>query len=268
MAKYYKCKKPNSRHAIASIKKPVAYSPSFFGFKGIDGDGLGVKICIIDSGKPDSSFLQIPIAGAVDFTSTQESDMHGHATGVGGILTARATGNIAGMIPQCRVWYAKGIKNDGTGDHGSIQASILYAIVNTVDIIVMSFGSETAHPSLQDAIRKAYKSNICIFAAAGNDSKQTKDANFPARLSEVMSVGLASKGSKVQIVDHESPAIDLNIKSVYTTYLNDQFIKMSGSSVAAPAAAGVAACIIQKYRNEGKKISPTEVYQRLMDSAP
>lgn len=265
--KNYTCKKPNSRHAIDSLKKPTDYSLNKFGFKNIAGDGLGVKICIIDTGLPKSKYLQTTGRNAIDFTDSTVYDQHGHATGVAGMLIARAPGNMLGLAPQLNTFYAKAIKNDGRGEHGAVQASILYSIVQGVDIILMSFGCESAHPVLKDAIKKAHNNGICIIAAAGNDRSQTKDADFPARLPEVLSVGLkTTKGQDVQTITTDLPAIDLSIDSLYTTYLNDKFIKMGGSSIAAPIAAAAAACIIQREKSKNIAIQPLDVYKEVIHS--
>lgn len=263
--KTYKCKKPNASHAVSSLKKPINYSLNDFGFKNLTGDGLGIRICVIDTGVPNTSFIKTPASNSIDFTNTSVLDTHGHATGVSGIMVARASGNMTGLIPQSTILYAKAIRDSGNGDHGAVQASILYSIVQEVDIILMSFGCEIAHPSLKDAISKAYKNNICIIAAAGNDRSSTKDADFPARLNDVLSVGLKdAKGKSTQHSSLDSPAIDIHIDSLYTTYLNDMFIKMGGSSIAAPIVASAAACIIQKQRSKNIIMTPAEIYGQIM----
>lgn len=264
--KYYKCKKPNSKHAIDSVKNSIIYSPEYFGFKKIKGNGLGVKICVIDTGLPRSKHLPSINKNSIDFTNSSVFDKHGHSTGVSGIINSNAKGNIIGIAPRASLWYAKAIGDNGSGEHGAVQASILYAIVQNVDIIVMSFGCDSMHPFLQDAIKKAYNSGICMFAAAGNNKSQTKDANFPARLKEVMSVGLCDK-KRIQTGKIEAPSINIPLESIYTTYLNDKFIKMGGSSVAAPIIAGAAACLIQKERIAGNDIKPIDIYEKLMKSA-
>jgi subtilisin family serine protease len=265
--KNYTCKKPNPTHAIDCLKKPTNYSLQKFGFKNLSGDGLGIKICVIDTGLPRSSHLQTTVRNAIDFTDTNIYDQHGHATGVAGMLVARSPGNMLGLAPQATVFYAKAINNNGRGDHGAVQASILYSIVQGVDIILMSFGCESAHPSLKDAIKKAHNRGICIIAAAGNDRSQTKDADFPARLPEVLSVGLkTSKGQDVQNITADLPAIDLSINSLYTTYLNNKFIKMGGSSIAAPIAAAATACVIQQQKGKNTIINPLDVYKEVIHS--
>lgn len=265
--KIYKCKKINSSHAVASLKKPIHYSLSKFGFKNLHGDGLGVKICVIDTGVPNTSFIKTPANNAIDFTNTSVMDSHGHSTGVSGIMVAKSPGNITGLIPQSTIIYAKAIRDNGNGDHGAVQASLLYSIVQNVDIIVMSFGCEFAHTGLKDAIAKAYKNNICIIAAAGNDRSSTKDANFPARLNNVLSVGLKdAKGNSIQSSSGDSYAIDLCIDNLYTTYLNDMFIKMGGSSIAVPIVASAAACIIQNHKSKNIKLMPSEVYEKIVSS--
>lgn len=262
----YKCKRYNDKNALCSLPEPMHYTPGYFGFQNIYGDGLGVSICIIDTGAPTGKHFRIPIRNCIDFTNTSVYDTHGHSTGVSGILVAQSRNNINGIVKQSNVFYAKALDDSGRGDHGSVQSAILYAIVKSVDIIVMSFGSPTHHSALQDAIKKAYDQNICVFASSGNANTQSKDADFPARLREVMSVGICDPGSPNQIGDTSAPALDIPVKSLYTTYLNNKFIEMGGSSIAAPIAAGAAACLIQYQKARKAKYTPSDIYESLMKS--
>ena len=265
--KTYNCKKIINKYIIDKLDKPLNYSLKNFGFKNLQGDGSGVKICIIDSGVPNNKFIKTKVKNSIDFTNTSIQDFHGHATAVAGLMIAKVPGYMTGLIPNVNIIYAKAIKNSGEGDHGAVQASILYSIIQSVDIIVMSFGCEHSHPSLQDAISKAYNNNICLIAAAGNYRSNTKDADFPARLPQVLSVGLKdSKGKNIQYSSTDYPAIDLSIDNLYTTYLDDKFAKMGGSSIATPIAASAVACVIQNQKNKKYILEVSNIYKQVMHS--
>jgi len=260
----FKCNKTNSRYAVSSTKSKINYTPSYFGFKGLNGDGSGVKICIIDTGYPRHSNIKIKASNIIDFTGSKNAalDVHGHATGVVAIIKASGS-NMTGLAPKSEIYYAKGLGDEGEGSHGSVQAALLYAIVKRVDIIVMSFGSETKHPMFHDVIKKANKEGICMFASAGRSKKTTSDSDYPARFPEIMSVGhttgnIPKTGKKgVQHIFFPSA-------SLQTAYLDNRYIKMSGTSISAPVAAGLAAIILQKSIEKGSRLSPKEVYDKLM----
>jgi len=260
----FKCNKTNPRYAVREIKKRIRYLPATFGFRNLNGDGSDAKICIIDTGYPSHKDIPVQMSNVIDFTQSKElaKDIHGHSTGISGILKAQGK-SIAGIAPKAECFYAKGLNDEGEGDHGAIQASLLYAIVKRVDIIVMPFGSECLHPVLHDAIRKANREGIVMFASSGNHSKRTRDADYPARFPEVMSVGLTS-GSKVLPGSYEALNMDFPIKSIDTTYLNNMYVKMRGSSIAAPIAAGIAAIILQKYSTKTKRPAPQQLYRHML----
>ena len=120
----------------------------------------------------------------------------------------------------------------------------------------MSLGSPTEPPQhLHDLIRQATEKGIIIIAAAGNDSDKV---NFPARYDEVIAVAALDKDGKMarfssrgNQVDSVAPGVDM-----YSTFLNNEYCKMSGTSQAAPFIAGICALIISliKKQNEVRQI--------------
>lgn len=260
----FKCIKTNSRYAVSNLKKKISYNPCDFGFGNLKGDGSGIRLCIIDTGYPVHKEISVPMSNVVNFTNGDNSlkDEHGHGTGISGIIKANGK-NLVGLAPRTECFYAKGLHSDGRGDHGAVQASILYAIVKQVDIIVMAFGSEVDHPVLHDVIKKAHKERISLIAASGNSFNNTKDADFPARFPEVMSVGRSNSNLPI-LGDTSAPSIYLPIKSLDTCYKNDKFIKMSGTSVLTAVVAGIAAVTLQRVKPKKARLSPTELYSSMI----
>ena len=117
------------------------------------------------------------------------------------------------------------------------------AINMNVDIINLSLGSSTTPPeSLHNLIREAVAQGIVIVAAAGNDSHAV---NYPARYDEVIAVAALDQGgclatftSKDETIDIVAPGVD-----IYSTYLRNEYCKMSGTSQASPFVAGICALI-------------------------
>ncbi len=255
----FKFGKINYRNVIKQPKSRIIYNPVYFGLSHIDGDGAGVKICIIDTGYPSHADLgKVGMTHVVDFTSSPDKakDVHGHSTAVSAVIKANGE-NMIGIAPASEIFYAKALGEYGVGQHDAIQASVLYAIIKKVDIIVLSCGSESCHPVLHEVIKKAYNSNICIFAASGNISGKTKDANYPARFTEVLSVGYGKKHNT------STPSAHLNIKHLESAFLDNTYIKMSGTSILTPVVVGVAALLIQNRRKSNNPIKPIEIYKEL-----
>ena len=257
----FHCPRPNSKNAISSLDKKIQYNPEYFGISNdsVNGDGSGIRICVIDTGYPVHNKIPVSLENVIDFSNNKNGarDDHGHATGVAGIL--KGNGDVKGIAPAADMFYAKAIANSGQGTHSAVHASILYAIVKNVDIIVMSFGCNVEHPLLNDVINKAYKSGICLFAATGNINSKKKDIIYPANFSEVMGVGYTKGNERKEILDAR-PGVALPYKSLDTMYKHNDYIKMSGNSILTPVVAGMAARIIQKY---DRKMTPKQVYSAL-----
>jgi subtilisin family serine protease len=115
--------------------------------------------------------------------------------------------------------------------------------MGNVDIINMSLGAPGAPPqSLHDVIIEATNKGIIIIAAAGNDGKIV---NYPARYDEVIAVAaldangnMAGFSSRDNTVDSVAPGVD-----IFSTFTNNQYAKMSGTSQAAPFMTGICALL-------------------------
>lgn len=257
----FKCRRPSSRSLSQDID-PVVYNHEIIGFRKISGDGKGVKICVIDSGSAVHKDLSIICPDhVVDFTQSLHGslDVHGHGTAVAGILTARNHLGLTGFCPSAEVFYAKGINDKGLADYNNVVASLLWAIIKEVDIIVMAFGSQTYSQHMHDAIKKAYRHNIAMFAAAGSFDPKVL-ADFPARLPEVMAVGW--EGSKINKGNDSPNKIHLPMKAIKTTFLKEGYFNMSGTSSLCAAAAGISAVILQQARGNKKAFANTSSFYK------
>lgn len=259
----YKCGKVPNKFASDELPSFVSYQPQDLGLSNVDGNGRGIRVCIIDSGYPNHYCIPVPRTNVVDFTQSEGGalDKHGHGSGIAGII--KANGMMTGLAPMCDVYYAKALDNAGVGTHGTVQAAVLYSIIKKVDIIVMSFGSETSHPVLHDAIKKAANSKIAVFAACGNIIGTTKDAEYPARFTEVMSVGICS-GMKPKVGENGRCNIDFPATTLQTLFCDNRYTKMSGTSILTAFAAGVAIRLAQKSKDKNGCIEPLKLYDEMM----
>ena len=166
-------------------------------------------------------------------------------THVSGIVGARQNDfGIIGIAPECKILPIKVLDDGGHGGFYTIEAGIRAAMAANVDIINMSLGAPFEPPaSLHAAIQEAAARGIILVAAAGNDSGAV---NYPARYDEVIAVAaldkngeLASFSSRGTEVDAGAPGVD-----IYSTYLNNQYALLKGTSQASPFIAGVCALIL------------------------
>jgi subtilisin len=210
--------------------------------------GEGIRVAILDTGISDHTDLITAWKkdNAINCTSdpTWEDKGSGHGTHVAGIIASSDNDfGVVGVAPNCEIIPIKVLDSNGSGNYESIEKGLRNAINMNVDIINMSLGSSTTPPeSLHDLIRQAVAQGIVIVAAAGNDAHAV---NYPARYDEVIAVAaldqngcLATFTSKDETIDIVAPGVD-----IYSTHLNNEYCKMSGTSQASPFVAGICALI-------------------------
>lgn len=217
--------------------------------------GKGVKIAIIDSGV--ASHPDLVVAGGTNVingsSTTSYVDQNGHGTHVAGVIAAQGTnGGVKGVAPAASIYAVKALDSNGEGYTSDIIAGIDWAIQNKMDIISMSLGSSESSTALKNAIDTAYSNGLLIVAAAGNDGNTSgtgTNIEYPANYSSAIAVGavdssnrrasFSSTGSKLEV---SAPGVD-----IVSTYLNNGYEKMSGTSMATPFVAGDLALLKQKY---------------------
>ncbi len=224
--------------------KPVNYSIK----EGGTETGKDVRICVIDSGRPVHKDIKISNAEQTSFCDENSCihDNYGHSTIVSGIIKANNKNSIIGVAYNSRLLYAKVVNDAGECSFNSIVAAVLWAIVKKVDIIMIAIGTQYDYNILHDSIRKARRSNICIISAAELIGDNNSEITFPAKYNQVFSVGSLKRGNNKEIIEK----IDNYIpnKGLYTTYLNNKYIRMTGTSIATAYYTGLTAKLIEKYK--------------------
>lgn len=239
--------------------------------------GAGVKVAVLDTGIASHHIdLKEAIILSRDFTgsSTGVSDTNGHGTHVAGIIGARQNnGGVIGVAPECKLLIGKVLNNSGGGSLDSVVKGIEWAIENGADIINMSFGSPGVYfPSIRTAIDKALKKNIFVICAAGNGGMNREQISFPANYDPVISVGAINE--KWEIAKFSSKGKHLDIVApgdgITSTYPLNTYMKLSGTSMAAPFVSGLAALALAKHRNYGggtKLNTQHQLFQHLIKTA-
>ncbi|MGB3261915.1 S8 family serine peptidase [Paenisporosarcina sp.] len=230
---------------IASTRVPSAWNSGF--------TGKGIKVAVIDSGISTHSDLQI--AGGVSTVSYTSSynDDEGHGTHVAGIIGARNNSfGVKGVAYETELYAVKAFNRDGEAYLSDLIEGIDWSIANGMDIINLSSGTQTSTRSFLNVVNKAYDSGLLIVAAAGNDGAPDgldDTVDFPARYASVIGVGavdryfgrasFSSTGPEVEVA---APGVD-----ILSTYLDNQYAYMSGTSMATPYVTGQLALLKQAY---------------------
>lgn len=187
-----------------------------------------------------------------------------HGTHVAGIIGGTIDNNIggAGVAPNTKIMPIN-VFDGGSAYTSDIIQAIHYAVENGADIINLSLGSYVYNAAFNDAIQFAHKSGVVIVAAAGNDAIST--SYYPASYSNVISVGSTTSKEVKSSFSNVGMFLDIVAPGsfVYSTLPNNGYGMMSGTSMASPIVAGVAALVMAAE----PALSNVEIENRLFTTA-
>jgi thermitase len=202
-------------------------------------------------------------------------DDNGHGTHCAGIIGAEGNNGfgIAGINWNVEIMPLKFLASNGSGTTKDAIEAINYVIdrkrkgVN-VRIISASWGSTQRSKALHDAIKRAGDEGILFVAAAGNNSDDSdRRPHFPAgyNLPNVVSVAALDHNDQLARFSNygaKSVHIAAPGEKILSTWLNQEFHVASGTSMATPEVAGVAALIL----SIDPKMSVKELRAKLFNS--
>jgi subtilisin family serine protease len=119
-----------------------------------------------------------------------------------------------------------------------------------VRIISASWGSTQKSRALEDIIRKAYEEGILFVAAAGNSSTNNdRNPHYPSsyNVPNVVSVAALDRNDQLASFSNYGPksvAIAAPGVDILSTWLGNEYEEKSGTSMATPVVAGVAALML------------------------
>src|SRR3954471_7136656 len=187
-----------------------------------------------------------------DFVSRDNypSDDQGHGTHVTGTIAALNGGGQGGtgVAPDARVLPLKVLDNTGSGTAEDVANAFDLAGDMGIRIVNASLGAYGDAPAITDAI--AQHPNTLYVVAAGNDGRDLETTTFSpceAPLPNVLCVGASDqRDARAGFSNYGSSAVDLYAPGVniLSTYLGNQYSYMSGTSMATPDTAGVAALVL------------------------
>ena len=178
-------------------------------------------------------------------------DDHFHGTHCAGTIGARGNNGegVAGVAWSVSLLPVKVLDSSGSGTLASVAAGIHYAVARGATVISMSLGGPSSSVALESAIAAARQSGVLVVAAAGNSGLNNDDyPSYPASSPSENVVAVAATNSSdarpawsnygLSSVDVAAPGVN-----ILSTILGGDYSYLSGTSMATPHVAGMAAVL-------------------------
>lgn len=229
-------------------------------------------------------------------------DDNGHGTHVAGCLAGNGKlsgGRYKGPAPKANIIGIKALNKRGSGSLSVVIKAIDWCLnkKHKINIICLSLGSQ-AYLSAEDdpvclAVKRAWEMGIIVCAAAGNEGPGSRSISSPGIQPDIITVGatddkntaereddtiapFSSRGPTVDglikpdlvapgtgIISLHSPKAFVGKKIMAESRVGEWYIEMSGTSMATPIVAGLAAQILEV----NPTYTPNQVKQLLLKAA-
>lgn len=214
-----------------------------------------ITVAVLDSGVDTDHEL---LAGRLlenpfNLSSTGEEnsceDDYGHGTHVAGILADNTLQNV-------KIKPYKVLNNQGKGPSSLIALAVDCAVADGADIINMSLSGPGESQTMTDSVNAAVKKGVNVVVAAGNDKTDISKVYYsPACVETAFTVSAVTQTNILAPYSNYNGPIDMaapgeNIKS---SYLNNTYTVMSGTSMAAPLVSAGLAIVRSVYPNKTAK---------------
>jgi len=247
---------PTTHRQIQNLAETTPYGINHVKALDVPDDFSGNrKVCIVDSGY-DITHPDLPsgaglITGESFVSGSWNTDGNSHGTHVAGTVAAIGGNGIGvkGVIRngQVKLHISRVFPDSGGTSTFNVIAGFNSCVTNGANVINMSLGGGGYTQSFADAIAEAEAAGILTFASSGNSGDGT--INYPASYPHVISVASITENYTRSSFSTYNSEVDICApgSSVLSTIPGAGYSSYSGTSMASPHAAGVAALVWSHY---------------------
>jgi subtilisin family serine protease len=272
-----------------------------------DTRGSGASVAVIDTGvdpaHPDidiqpGNFAAFDADGN-EIADPEVRDTSFHGTHVSGtVVGGDASGRHIGVAPDATLYHALGLP-DGTGTFAQIVAALEWAVESGVDVANLSLGAPGFIAEFLEPIRNTVAAGTVVVASAGNDGEGV--VSTPGAVLESLAVGATNADGEIaefsggQVVDtgdawgRDAPdtwpesyvlpdvaAPGVAVRSAFPEGVDpppggdpvgDQWLELSGTSMAAPHVAGTVALMTAASQAVPDSFDPEQTVRALSTTA-
>jgi len=231
-----------------------------------DYDGTGVNAYVIDTGVR-ITHNQFGNRGYSGYTAINDgngsTDCNGHGTHVAGTIGS----STYGVAKDARIYAVRVLGCNGSGSNSGVIGGVDWVASNHIKPAVanMSLGGG-ASTALDNAVNSVVSQGVTMVVAAGNDNSNACSYS-PARAGSAITVGSTTSSDSRSSFSNYGSCLDIyapgsSITSTWSTS-NSATNTISGTSMASPHVAGVAALYLDEFPNA----TPSQVEAAIENAA-
>jgi subtilisin family serine protease len=251
--------------SVPQIHAPQAWAAGY--------DGAGATVAVLDTGyDPAHPDLVGKVTESANFTlDATVVDGNGHGTHVASTVagSGAASGGLRkGVAPGASLLVGKVLNDSGWGDDSWVLAGMVWAVNHGADVVSMSLGGDYddgTHP-LSLAVNELSESSDTLFViAAGNAGPEPGTVSSPGSAKDALTVGAVDDADTMAFFSSRGPLVRsgalkpevsapgvgiIAARSAGTTLgdpVGERHTSMSGTSMATPHVAGLAAILKQEH---------------------
>ncbi len=211
------------------------------------------RVCVIDSGVDlDHPDLNVDVSASRSFLGGKDADnpddQNGHGSHVAGTIGALNNNQgVIGVAAGATIVSVRVLDRRGSGAYSGVIAGVDYVASGAPNCSVanMSLGGPVSD-ALDQAVLNAGQKGVTMTLAAGNETDDARN-HSPARAGgvsksdRVYAISAIDSNDAFAYFSNYGPAVEYAAPgvSIYSTYKDGGYSTLSGTSMAAPHAAGV-----------------------------